>query len=782
MSESHSTKNVHDLNEADTPHDTLLIRTVWSALEGVRASSCLTLDEYAKPVLDLLVLTEANRRAKAPVEKDGNPTWTIDCLATASFDHLLSVPEHLLGESLNKAFHAITESNSALEQVTFSDFNSPKLDKANLRPLLQALARTSSETDGATVSRLFESLLDRFAAASGQHSGAFSTPQDIRTLLISLIKPESGMCLYDPCAGTSGFLKEGLNYVRQSTNAGSIALFGQEINTETLSIGRMNLALSGAANANLAHGNTLTHPQHIADGGLMQFDRVVSNPPFAVSLRGMNLQHDPFNRFRYGLPPASSGDFAFIQHMLASLKPNGVMATIVSHGVLFRGGREEAIRKGIVEDDLVEAVIGLPPALFYGTGISSVVLILNRRKLPERQGKVLFVNADKGFQKGDRRNCLGEDDIARITTCFNKFAKSERFAAVATIDDIRTNDYNLNIQRYADSSALSGLVTQYDSFEKVVIKELALEVNSVRRGGEFTDKLNAVYIPMVGKRVTHRLDDIAQRHDRFYQVVLSERAINAYVAQFLGTSVGQHALSLMAVGSVIQRPGKADLNECIIALPDLITQLSILGTHDKLAALKNAIGELDRELSVNPVGLSELQAQLDAMLNVIGKLSDADKTRSLIREGESKTVEFKESFSLNLRHDTGQKDKVMEEMCLKTIVAFLNSEGGHLLVGVADDGRIAGLGPEIVKFHKDSTDKFLLHFKNTVEKRIGPEFYPFINYRLVDVDGKNPMVVECKQSQKPCFLDGEVFYVRTNPATDKLVGSKQLEYIRHRFG
>jgi len=496
----------------------------------------------------------------------------------------------------------------------------------------------------------------------------------------------------------------------------------------------------------------------------------------------MNLEHDPFNRFRYSLPPAGSGDFAFIQHMLASLKPTGVMATIVSHGVLFRGGREKAIRKGIVDDDLVEAVIGLPPGLFYGTGISAVVLILNRRKPPERQGKVLFINGDKGFQKGDRRNCLGDDDIARITTCFDAYLASERFAAVATIDDIRANDYNLNIRRYADSSALSGLVTQYNSFEKAAIKELALEVNSVRRGGEFTDKPNAVYIPMVGKRVSHRFDAIDKRHDRFYQVVLGDRAINAYVAQFLGTSVGQHALSLMTVGSVIQWLGKADLKECIIALPDLNTQQSILGTHDKLSALKEAISELDRELSVNPVGLSELQPQLDTMLNVIGKLSAADQVRSIIREGESKTVEFKETFSLNLKNDTGQKDKGMEDLCLKTIVAFLNSDGGHLLVGVSDDGRIAGLGPEIAKFHKDSTDKFFLHFKNTVEKRIGPEFYPFIDYRLVEVDGNNPMVVQCKPSQKPCFLDAEVFYVRTNPATDKLVGPKQLEYIRHRFG
>lgn len=778
MSDATFIESIHDQNAAGNADDSRLIEGIWSALDDIRANSHLRLDDYAKPVLDLIFLTEANRRGHS----GGNRNWPIALPSTAHFGHLLSVPDQSLGEALNTAFYALRRGNSFLEPLDFSDFNSPKLSKAKLRPLLQILATTSSEADETTIPRLFEAILARFVAVSGKHSSEFSTPQDIRSLLIALVKPENGMSLYDPCAGTAGLLKEGLDYVRRSTNAGTLSLFGQEINAETLSIGRMNLALNGAADALLAHGNSLTHPYHVADGRVKQFDRVVCNPPFAVTLRGANLEQDSFNRFPYGLPPASSGEFAFIQHMLASLKATGIMATIVSHGVLFRGGREKAIRRGMIEDDLVEAAIGLPPALFYGTGISCAVLILNRRKRPERHGKVLFINADKNFQKGVRRNCLGADDIARITTCFHEFAESERFARVATLDDIRANDYNLNIQRYADSSALSGLLTQYDSFEKVAIKELALEVNSVRRGGEFADKPNAVYVPVAGKRSTHRLEDIAQRHDRFYQVVLSERAINGYVAQFLGTSLGQHALSLMTVGSVIQRLGKADLKECIIALPDLSTQKSIVGTHDKLAALKEAISELDRELSVNPVGLSELQAQLDGMLSVIGKLSDADQVRSIIREGESKTVEFKETFSLNLRHDIGQKDKVMEDMCLKTIVAFLNSEGGHLLVGVADDGRIAGLRPEIAKFHKDSTDKFLLHFKNTIEKRIGPEFYPFIDYRLVEVDGKIPMIVLCKPSQKPCFLDGEVFYVRTNPATDKLVGPKQLEYIRHRFG
>lgn len=773
---------MHDQIASDEVNDSALFNRIWSALEDFRARSYLRLDEYAKPVLDLLFLTEANRRAKASSGSVGHSNWIFSLPATARFDHLLSVAEPQLGDALNKAFCGLVKENSALAQLTFSDFNGSKFNKANLKQLLLQLARISSEANEAMDSQLFQTFLDRFAAASGEKSGDFSTPKDVRILLIALLKPQAGMSLYDPCAGTSGFLKEGLDYVRRSGDTGGLSLFGQEINAEMVSIGKMNLALSGVDDAHLSQGNTLSHPHYIADGSLMQFDRVVSNPLFGDSLRRVNLEHDPFKQFHFGIPPAGSGDFALIHHMLASLKPNGVMAAIVSHGVLFRGGRAKAIRKGIIDDDLVEAVIGLPPALFYGTGIASVVLILNRCKTSERRGKVQFINADKCFQRGERRNFLGDYDISRIKTCFEEFAESDRFANVVRGEDIRANDYNLNIQRYADSSALSGLVTQYNSFEKIAIKELALEVNSVTRDQNFTDKSNSVYIPMVGKRVAHRLDDIAKLHNKYYQVVLCEKAISAYVAQFLGTTVGQHALSVMAVGSVVQRLGKSELNECIIALPDFDTQQSIVATHNKLTALKEAISELDKELSLNPVGVSELRTQLDSMLNVIGKLSDADQIRSIIREGESKTVEFKETFSLNMRNDTGTKDKAMEDMCLKTIVAFLNSEGGHLLIGVADDGKLSGLVSEIAKFHKDSTDKFLLHFKNTVEKRIGAEFYPFINYRLVEVDGKTPMVVECKPSQKPCFLDSEVFYVRTNPATDKLVGSKQLDYIKHRFG
>lgn len=779
MSERKSIRDPQDRHSPEDADASSLVENLWSALDCFRGY--FPTDQYAKPVLELLLLTEANRQRVVAEAKSETQAIRISCPTKATFEYLLSIPDDRLGETLTWAFRKLIDENPALRPVEFSDFSNSKFPTGSLRLILQHLSLLVPSADETTVPRMFEAMLERFAEVSRHPSESLATPKDVRELLIALLNPDVGMSLYDPCAGTAGLLIEGLIQVRRSRGKGSLALYGQEVNPEAFRIGTMNLFLRGAENFSLALGNTLTRPIHVTDGGTMRFDRVVSYPPFTVPLHRMNLEHDQFNRFCYGIPTNNIGDFAFIQHMLKSLKPHGIMATIVSHGVLFRGGSEKEIRRQIIEDDVIEAVIGLPQGLLQGIALSTAVLVLNRNKPQERRGKILFINADTHYQKGYRRNRLTPEDIEAITGCYNGFAESERFSKVATIDDIRGNDYNLNIRRYADSSALGALVTQYNTFQKVAIKELSLEVKAVRGGATFTDQDNAVYISTSGKRVTHRLDDIDQRHDRFYQVILGDRAINAYVAQFLRTSIGQHALSLMAVGSAKQRLAKAELAECLIALPDLKTQQSIVATHEKLLALRNAISKFDQELSVNPVGLSELQVQLDSMLQVIGQLSDADQVRSIIREGESKTVEFKETFSLNVRNDTGQKDGKMEDMCLKTIVAFLNSEGGHLLVGVADDGSIAGLAAEIGKFHRDSTDKFLLHFKNAIEKRIGPEFYPFINYRLVEVDGKNPMIVQCKPSQKPCFLDGADFYVRTNPATDRLVGPKQLEYIRHRF-
>ena len=726
-------------------------------------------------ILGLIFLGYANKEAT----KDEPSGDKLKLPSIASWDHLLTQPEPYLGDALNKAMHSIESENEQLSGALQTDYNRP--EHPPLADLLRLFAEVSSEATDDTFASFFEFFLDRFARASGQRSGEFSTPSAITTLLTELLKPQNGMSVYDPCVGTAGFLRAAMSFVAQSNSGdSSLSLFGQEISQEILSIGQLHLAINGELNADLCLGNTLRDPRHTNGDRLMQFDRVVSNPPFSVSSHRNDFEYDTYHRFRYGIPPKGNADFAFIQHMIASLKPDGAMAVVALHGVLFRGGREGKIRQGILEDDLLEAVIGLPPALFYGSGISAAVLVINKKKPPERVGKVLFINADRDFQREGSLNSLRHDDISRITTTFEEYSDVERFSRVVGLDEIRSNSFNLNISRYADSSPLAGLVTQYDSFAKHTIKELAIEVNRSKRGGEFEDKPNAVYVSITGKRATDSVEELNGKHDRYFQVVLNEQAINAYVAQFLGTSVGQHALSVMTAGSVIQRLSKDDLQECSIALPNLETQQEIVTTHRKLSALKEAINNFDRELSLNPTGLTEFQKQLDSMLSVIGELSEADHLRSIIRQRESKTLEFKETFSLDVRKDT--KEKYIEEASLKTVVAFLNSDGGVLLIGVSDDEKIIGIDVELKRFHKDVLDKFLLHFKNTMRQRVGEEFYPFINYQIVEAEERKVLFVECQQAERPCFLDEKVFYVRTNPATDKLEGTKQYEYIKHRFG
>lgn len=752
---------------------------LWSAVEELRASSGLKFDNYATLILGLILLGYANQRSQPSSKHDGSTKGTIAVPLTAQWAHLLPLPKQALGTAVNDAMRAIESENEHLKGALPRTYD--RLQDSTLADLIQVFSRISDEAEVGTFSSAYEFFLDQFARASGHRSGEFFTPREVTTLLIELVKPQGGMSVYDPCLGTGGLLREASRYVAGNSKADdpSLSLFGQEINEETLSIAKMHLAINGELDADLRRGNTLTDPLHTTQVGLMQFDRVVANPPFAFSLHGDDLEHDPFNRFRYGIPPRNNADFAFIQHMIASLKPDAQMSVIAPHGVLFRGGRESKIRQGILEEDLLEAVIGLPPALFYLTEISAAILVINKNKCSERVGKVLFINADQDFQRERRHNSLRPEDVLRITTTFNEFSDIERYSKVVDLDEIRANSFNLNIPRYADSSALAGLVTQYDNFEKHSIKELAVEINSVRRGGRFEDMPNSVYISLTGRQATDCLDDLPTKHNGYYQIILNEKAISSYVAQFLGTSVGRHALSLLAVGSVIQRLSKSDLQECIIALPGLAKQDEIVLTHKKLSSLKEAINDLDRELSLNPTALSEFEEQLDSMLNVMGALSEADHLRSIIRQGESKTVEFKETFSLDVRKDA--KEKYIEEASLKTVVAFLNSDGGVLLVGVNDDGKFVGIDVELERFHKCIADNFLLHFKNSVRSRIGEEFYPLIDYRIVEAEERKMLIVECKRSERPCFLDAKTFYVRTNPATDKLEGAKLYEYMKSRF-
>jgi len=325
------------------------------------------------------------------------------------------------------------------------------------------------------------------------------------------------------------------------------------------------------------------------------------------------------------------------------------------------------------------------------------------------------------------------------------------------------------------------LETQYKEYGEYKIGELAKEINYVKHGDNFEEKENAVYVPRVGNSsVVSKLTDTVIKHHNYFQVVIGEQAINGYVAAFFRSDLGKLILQSLTSGTMIPHLNKSDLAQATIALPSFDDQEKILVTQQKLNDLKNSIDNFDNELALNPTSSKSILAQLDSMLEAIGGLTDADEVRNIIRQGESKNTEYKETLSLDVKKKT--KEKYVELSALKTIVAFLNTEGGTLLLGVADNGELTGIDIEIDKFHKSNTDKFLLHMKNIIKTRIGEEFYPYIDYKLVAISDKNVLFVKCKESESPCYLDDAVFYVRTNPATDKLEGPKLVQYVKNHFG
>ncbi len=320
----------------------------------------------------------------------------------------------------------------------------------------------------------YEYLIGEFADSAGKKGGEFYTPRSVVRMMVRLIKPELKHDIYDPCCGSGGMLIAAKEYIDEHGEDGRKAnLFGQEFNGTVWSIAKMNMLLHGISNANLQNEDTLAEPQHVEGGELMHFDRVLTNPPFSISWGNTEEDADgnaawkpkfQAERFSYGQVPlgAKKADLMFLQHMLAVTRDGGMVATVLPHGVLFRGGEERAIRAGIIEDDLLEAVIGVAPNLFYGTGIPACILVLRQRvqkgakrvsgKPAERQGKVLFINADREFFEGRAQNHLLPEHIDKIVTIFDEFTKVDGFSEIIDNATLKDNDYNLNIRRYADNA------------------------------------------------------------------------------------------------------------------------------------------------------------------------------------------------------------------------------------------------------------------------------------------------------------------------------------------
>ncbi len=368
-----------------------------------------------------------------------------------------------VGNELNKALAAIEGANIGLLEGVLKpiDFNvskgKSKLSDAKLAEFINHFnkhrMRNSDFQFADVLGAAYEYLIKYFADSAGKKGGEFYTPTEVVRLLVNLIEPHADMTAYDPTVGSGGMLIQSRQYVEEhGEDPDNVALFGQENNGTTWAMCIMNMILHGIVGANIKNEDTLVHPQHIdKNGKLMTFDRVIANPPFSQNYSKTGMEYK--DRF-FGWCPETGkkGDLMFVQHMIASLKSKGRMAVIMPHGVLFRGGVEDEIRKVIVHDlKILEAVIGLPPNLFYGTGIQACVLVINKNRT-DGKNKVLFINADREYKEGRNQNSLRPEDIEKISyVCRNKI-EIPKYSKLVDLTCIEEEDFNLNISRYVDNT------------------------------------------------------------------------------------------------------------------------------------------------------------------------------------------------------------------------------------------------------------------------------------------------------------------------------------------
>ncbi len=436
-----------------------LERHVWGAADILRGS--IDSSDYKHYILGLLFYKRLNDVWVEEHEHPRGPKHRFD-IPEGCFWQDVRRHRTGIGNALNTAFRAIERTNPNRLKGIFQDVdfaNRERFPDHVLNALLDHFERCRLRTEDVPSTMLgdaYEYLIAQFADDAGKKGGEFYTPKQVVRLMVEVLRPEAGMTVYDPTCGSGGMLLEAAHYMqRNGHDPRALTLYGQEKNLTTWAICRMSLFIHDIDDAFIERGDTLLEPKHLAsDTAVQRFDVVLANPPFSLKNWGHHRWNkgDPYARDTYGCPPKSYGDLAFVQHMVASLQPGGRMAVVVPLGVLFRGGAEGKIRAGLIKSDLIEAVVGLGPNLFYGTGIPTAVLFLRREKPAERKGKLLVVNAEKVFVPGLHQNALSDDNVATLVHAVHGFADRELLCRVVGLAELEANHFNLNLTRYVQTA------------------------------------------------------------------------------------------------------------------------------------------------------------------------------------------------------------------------------------------------------------------------------------------------------------------------------------------
>ncbi|MBA4336980.1 type I restriction-modification system subunit M [bacterium] len=454
-----------------------LNKVLWNAADSSRTSlDAAVYKDYVLAMLFFKYLSDLEKKEHQKLqERFGNDEDRIQEKMKAgrfylppdsSFDYIYSIHEKdNIGEEMNKVMHRIEENNKEKLEGIFSglDFNSEstlgKVEQRNkmIRHLINDFHQIDlGNMDDDVIGNAYMYMIGQFGSQAGKKAGEFFTPRYVSRLLSRLAQPKDGARICDPACGSGGLLLlAGEEIEKQGSK--NYALYGQESTGSTYQLARMNMFLHGKDGTRLEWGDTLNNPLLVEDDRLMKFDLVIANPPFSLKKWGAeNAENDKYNRFFRGIPPKDKGDFAFITHMVETAKAkSGRVAVIVPHGVLFRGGAEGKIRQSFIEENIIDAVIGLPAGLFQTTGIPVAILIIDRSReaggANESKKDILFIEASKEFKPGKAKNSLSKENIEKIYNTYANREEIDKFSRKVMPEEIKENDYNLNITRYVDT-------------------------------------------------------------------------------------------------------------------------------------------------------------------------------------------------------------------------------------------------------------------------------------------------------------------------------------------
>lgn len=759
--------------------------------------------------------TKADAERLASNENEYDKTFFVpECARWSNLKDL----KHDIGSELDKAIKAIEKQNPSLAGVSVSiNFNNNnKFGDKTLKDLLSLLSMFQLGYED------FESpkiLADTFYIINKilPHSTYFehSSPLELSKLLISLVKPEEGMKLYDPVAGCGNTLVQAHNYlVEKGENPQKISLYGQEMNRDTFALCKINMIFNRIINSDICLGDTLHEPQHIDDGKLISFDRAIAHPPLGLRWRSNELPEDPYGRFKYGIPLKSEGEFAFIQHMIASLNSNGKMGIVVSAMSLFRQSGKK-LREGILEDDIIEAIIDLPSSLTDGTNVRTFILMINKNKSSKRKNKILYIGEEKLYERTKFKNKLREHDLTKIVSTFENWQVVKNYSEIITLEQVRNNDFNLQltISDIKFKNETSVINTDFNRYKEYTLSEVSTNIERVRPDHTDNDLDNNIFIPNIGfgdvvTKITEKQKN--KKLQKYVKVTLNEKIVSSkYLTIFFKSEIGKLTRHRSHSGSVIPSINFSDISKIKVNIPDLNEQMSIFEVHEKVQEIKTKILEIENLLKLTPSD-NESHQLLDGILKSVKnfKLGDyllcdesiSHEFKASLRvpypdypepyTTEKNQIEYKivDGKKPLLFKSKKQINEYFEGIILKAIASLLNTTGGTLVIGVHEKNNVktvVGIDREL-EGNIESHDHYERHLCTIISNRFKDGnivISQFIRTNIEKINGINVCVVEVSADtgDRIFYLEGQV-HIRKGPLIETLTTEEVVELYKEKSG